>query len=265
MRGFKVSLITFSFFLLSGILVFGQEVSFDSLAVKAGFEKPLILAQLFYSGSEINENASVGNLLSQFAIPGEGKVISTFGFRSGRMHSGTDIKMLQGDTIYAAFSGKVTSSKYYHGYGNLIVIQHEYNLETYYGHLSRFLVKSGSEISKGEPIGLAGSTGRATTTHLHFEVRENNQPYDPELIFNFEERTIQSELRSVKLLAELNNNSSVLKYQNDRTLAKRYIVQQGDSLWTISRQVNATIATLCQLNNLSETEVLHIGQVLNIN
>lgn len=241
-----------------------QVANFDSLAVKAGFEKPYILARLNYENSVTDELLSTGELLAKFSFPANGKVISQFGIRSGRNHTGTDIKMHLGDTIYAAYNGYVTCAQYRSGYGNLVIIDHGKNLETYYGHLSRFLVKAGSKIKMGEPIGLAGATGRATTTHLHFEIRENNRPYNSELVFNFESQTLNSELKNIQLLADLNRN---LKDEDESNMlrSKKYVVKSGDSLWVISNRLNTTIKNLCMLNDLSENSVLHPGQVLTVN
>jgi murein DD-endopeptidase MepM/ murein hydrolase activator NlpD len=234
------------------------------LAVKAGFEKPLILAKIDYENLVTDDLLSIGELLVKFSFPADGKVISRYGIRSGKMHTGTDIKMSKGDTIYAAYNGVVTRSNYYYGYGNLVIIQHEKNLETYYSHLSGFLVKSGEKIAKGEPVGMAGATGRATTSHLHFEIRENEVPYDPELIFDFEQRTIKPDRRMLTSLTELDKKPSKNQLSNDKTASQQYVVRSGDSLWNISRKVKTTVEALCQLNDLSETAVLQIGQVLNI-
>ncbi len=257
-------------FLLFGLLlsitsIKAQFISYDSLAVQAGFEKPFILAQYDFSFAGNEENKSVGSLLTQFKFPNEGKVISHFGYRSGRIHTGTDIKMLQGDTIYAAFDGKITCSKYYYGYGNLVVIEHENNIETYYGHLSKFLVHSGSTIKKGNPIGLAGSTGRATTSHLHFEIRENEQPYDPELVFDFEHNKMRPKINAVTSLAFLNETRDRNNFIIKEPVSQKYVVRSGDSLWIISQKVKTSIKNLCLLNNLSESAILQIGQVLNVN
>ena len=150
--------------------------------------------------SNQNRYVSTGELLSRFTIPGDGKVISRFGMRSGRMHSGTDIKMAKGDTIYASFYGVVTRAASYYGYGNMVVLQHANNLETYYAHLSAFLVKNKDTVWQGQPIGLAGSTGRSTTNHLHFEIRENGKAYNPEVVFDFENSQIRESITSVMYL-----------------------------------------------------------------
>lgn len=109
-----------------------------------------------------------------YPLPGA-KVISPYGARGGRTHSGTDLKTKPNDNIMAAFDGEVVFSGSYYGYGNLIRIKHANGLETYYSHNSKNLVKQGDHVKAGDVIALTGRTGRATTEHLHFETRINGQ------------------------------------------------------------------------------------------
>ena len=122
-----------------------------------------------------------------FPLPG-GKVISAYGG-----HSGTDIKTCAKDTIRAAFDGVVRMSKPYYAYGNIVVIRHANGLETLYSHNFKNLVKTGDVVKAGQPIGLTGRTGRATTEHVHFETRINGQHFNPNLIFDLKERTLRKE------------------------------------------------------------------------
>lgn len=108
-----------------------------------------------------------------------GSVTSNFGQRWGRNHNGLDIARNTGDPVYSAFDGIVKECQYESGYGNKILIQHENNIQTIYGHLSAFKVKVGDEVKKGDIIGKVGSTGRSTGPHLHFEVRVNGAPVNP--------------------------------------------------------------------------------------
>ena len=125
-----------------------------------------------------------------FPLPG-GKVISGYGTRGG--HSGDDIKTCARDTIRAAFDGVVRMSKPYYAYGNLVVIRHANGLETIYSHNCKNLVRSGDVVKAGQPIGLTGRTGRATTEHVHFETRINGQHFNPNLIFDLKERKLRKE------------------------------------------------------------------------
>ncbi len=125
-----------------------------------------------------------------FPLPGA-KVISPYaGKRVG--HSGIDLKTFANDTIRAAFDGIIRMAKEYEAYGNVIVIRHFNGLETVYSHNSRNLVKHGERVKAGQPIGLVGRTGRATTDHLHFEVRVNGQHFNPELLFDMECQILQN-------------------------------------------------------------------------
>lgn len=124
-----------------------------------------------------------------FPLPGA-KVISPYGTRRGRNHTGIDLKTGVNDTVVAAFDGIVRMSGRSNGYGNVIVIRHYNGLETVYSHNNKNLVKSGDRITAGTPIGLTGRTGRATTEHVHFEVRINGEHFDPNLIIDFQAHTL---------------------------------------------------------------------------
>lgn len=130
--------------------------------------------------------------LREFSMPIEhSHVTSEFGRRWGRNHNGIDIKAYTGDTVRATFKGKVRVVKYdSSGYGNVIVIRHWNGLETVYGHLSKQIVKVNEIVEAGQPIGLAGNTGRSTGTHLHFETRFCGIPINPNEIFSIQDRDV---------------------------------------------------------------------------
>ena len=118
-----------------------------------------------------------------YPLPGA-KVISPYGARGRRSHSGTDLKTKPNDNILAAFDGEVVFSGNYYGYGNLIRIKHDNGLETYYSHNSKNLVQQGDHVKAGDVIALTGRTGRATTEHLHFETRINGQSVNSARFFD---------------------------------------------------------------------------------
>jgi LysM repeat protein len=216
------------------------------------------------------------DLLSQFRMPVMGKVISKYGWRRGRMHTGTDLKLNLGDTIYAAFDGEVFRAQRYYGYGNLVIVKHLHALETYYGHLSAFLVKTGDTIRAGQAIGLGGRTGRATGTHLHFEVRENRVAYNPELVYDFANFKIREDICDKERMADLIINpktgesisitSKGTSYVQEMGTSPvlDYVIKAGDSLWEIARKCNTSVAVLCELNNLTTNSILKIGRVLKV-
>lgn len=130
--------------------------------------------------------------LRGFHMPTDSRVVtSNYGARWGRQHKGLDIKVYIGDTIRAAFSGKVRVVKYEAaGYGKYVVIRHNNGLETVYGHMSDWLVKENQTVKAGQPIGLGGNTGRSTGSHLHFETRLCGVALNPALLFDFRNQDV---------------------------------------------------------------------------
>jgi len=100
-------------------------------------------------------------------------------------HPGLDISADKGDPVYATADGKVTNAAMAGNYGNLIVIDHGFGIETRYGHLSAFKVRDGQDVKRGDLLGLVGATGRTTGSHLHYEVRANGRILNPlQLLLN---------------------------------------------------------------------------------
>ncbi len=95
------------------------------------------------------------------------------------MHGGMDFKASYGTAVFASASGRVIFAGVNGGYGNLIMIKHSNQYTTYYGHLSKILVRNGESVRKGQQIGKVGSTGRSTGPHLHFEIHKNGKRLDP--------------------------------------------------------------------------------------
>jgi hypothetical protein len=122
-----------------------------------------------------------------FAMPVNGGVRHTSGFgvrrdpRGGgsRMHSGVDWAGPQGTPIVATAAGTVTFAGRQSGYGNLVIIRHDFGIETYYAHLHTIGVSTGQRVSRGERIGGMGTTGRSTGVHLHYEIRVGGNPINP--------------------------------------------------------------------------------------
>jgi murein DD-endopeptidase MepM/ murein hydrolase activator NlpD len=118
--------------------------------------------------------------------PVEGRLMSAFGGRTdpfsgeGAIHTGVDLSAPQGTSVHCAADGIVIHAEWSTGgYGRLVVVDHGNGLQTYYGHLSRFEVVSGQEVRRGDIIGQSGSSGRATSPHLHYEVRMGGTPVNP--------------------------------------------------------------------------------------
>jgi murein DD-endopeptidase MepM/ murein hydrolase activator NlpD len=113
------------------------------------------------------------------------QVGSSFGYRSdpftgrARFHSGCDIKARWGDSVGASLGGIVQYVGWYHGYGNIVIVNHGSGVTTHYAHLSSFDVQVGQRVERGQIVGRAGATGRATSPHLHYELRIDGNPVNP--------------------------------------------------------------------------------------
>jgi murein DD-endopeptidase MepM/ murein hydrolase activator NlpD len=94
-------------------------------------------------------------------------------------HAGLDIAGERGQPVYATAAGTVTHTGFQGGYGNLIVLDHGFGLETRYGHLLNYAVKQGAKVKRGDLIGHVGNTGRSTGYHLHYEVLANGKLLNP--------------------------------------------------------------------------------------
>lgn len=117
--------------------------------------------------------------------PVTGRLMSAFGQRTdpfsgeGAIHTGIDISAPAGAAVSAVADGVVIFAERGSGYGRLVIVAHGNNYETYYAHLSRFDVREGQEIRRGESVGAVGSSGRVTAPHLHYEVRFGKAPVNP--------------------------------------------------------------------------------------
>ncbi len=180
------------------------------------------------------------------------RITDKFGYRPrrGRSHMGLDVKVKVGDTIRAAFDGKVRISRYERrGYGHFLVLRHPNGLETVYGHLSKKLVEENDIVHAGDPIGLGGNTGRSTGSHLHFETRILGNAINPAYLFDFP------------------NQQATTDYYvfQKNTREVYYKVKSGDTLSGIAAKHETSIANICKLNGISRNAVLKIGQTLRVN
>ena len=228
--------------------------------------------------------------LKDFCMPTTSRVLtSNFGARWGRQHKGLDIKVYIGDTIRAAFSGKVRIVRYERrGYGKYVVIRHYNGLETIYGHLSAQLVEEDQEVRAGDVIGLGGNTGRSTGSHLHFETRLCGVALNPALMFDFRnqdviddsymfhkdtyqrESVVATRLRGVGSgsfsegdeVVELASAAPAASYQHESRFHK---VRKGETLYSIARKRGTTINAIMKLNHLKKSSKLKPGQILKFN
>ena len=190
------------------------------------------------------------------------KITSPFGPRWRRMHNGLDLKVNIGDTIVAAFEGKVRIVKYERrGYGKFVVIRHDNGLETVYGHLSKQLVEENQLVKAGEVIGLGGNTGRSTGSHLHFETRFLGIAINPIYMFDFPKQDIVADTYTFRRTQGSKRAGSHDTQVADGTI-RYHKVKSGDTLSRIAKLRGVSVSTLCKLNRIKPTTTLRIGQVL---
>lgn len=239
--------------------------------------------------------------LRGFAMPTSSRVItSQYGHRWGRMHKGLDIKVYIGDTIRAAFDGKIRVVNYEgDGYGNYVVIRHNNGLETIYGHMSKHLVREDQMVHAGDPIGLGGNTGRSTGSHLHFETRLCGVALNPALLFDFRNQDVTGdfylfrasryERESVaanqttgrkqdsytdeeinsdaapsdrKQLAQATSNSRKTASKKNNRDSQFHKVRKGETLYSIAKKRGLTVSQLCKMNHIGKNMRIRPGQIL---
>lgn len=121
-----------------------------------------------------------GQLQKAFDWPTRGRISSPFGPRWGKMHNGLDIAVPTGTPVKAAADGRVTFAGWNGGYGILVIVDHGNGIETRYAHNSRLNVKVGQKVERGQIVSYSGNTGVSTGPHLHFEIRQRNNPVNPQ-------------------------------------------------------------------------------------
>ena len=151
-----------------------QALERTSAALTAQIQAAQANASSSYTASNSSSHSSSG-----FIWPVNGPVVSPFGMRWGRMHTGIDIAVGYGTPIHAAAAGRVIYAGWMDGYGNLVFVDHGNGISTGYAHQSSIAVSNGQTVSQGELIGYVGCTGHCFGPHLHFEVRVNGNPVDP--------------------------------------------------------------------------------------
>lgn len=195
--------------------------------------------------------------LSGYTHPFLGRITSNFGMRSYRYHYGTDVKLLVGDTIRAAFDGVVRIAKWGKGYGYYVLLRHDNGLETVYGHCSRLLVTPDTYVRSGDPIALGGNTGRSTGSHLHYEIRYVGNAINPIDVIDFE----TGKPRDGTLVID----AKTFKYKGLVLETRYYTVRKGDTLSGIAKKQHTSVSKICKLNNITTKTVLKIGRKLRVN
>lgn len=239
-----------------------------------------------YAGVDVPDHIDID--VRNFSMPHPGYMTSPYGYRKrfGRMHKGVDLHVNIGDTVRAAFDGRVRITNYEaRGYGKYVVIRHYNDLETVYGHLSRFLVENDQYVKAGDPIALAGNTGRSTGPHLHFETRYMGYAINPAGIFDFANQTTHTDVytfdkrtyqRARNFSPEANaayaaeytkanpRRAVAAKSSSKGSGSKYTTVRKGDSLSKIANRNHTTVKKLCRLNGIRTNSTLRPGQKLRV-
>ena len=188
--------------------------------------------------------------------PVDNIVTSKFGWRDGRNHNGYDLDLEVWDPVGSAFAGVVRFSGWAGGFGRLVVVRHYNGLETYYAHLHRLKVVPGDTVLAGETVGLGGSSGHSTGSHLHFEMRFKGVPLDPGQIIDFKSQA-------------LHNDTIILKktrwsYAVVPKGVQYHTVKKGDYLHRIAQTYGTTIDEICDLNGIRRNDYLRLGQRIRV-
>lgn len=203
----------------------------------------------------------------------KGIVTSPFAYRWKKWHQGLDIDLETGDPVYAAFDGVVRISGYQGAYGNCVVIRHDNGLETTYGHLSRINFEPNTIVRAGDEIGLGGSTGRSTGSHLHFETMYEGNRFDPKEIYNFPANTIVGEqyILTSSVYDYLRGGGTKrpefeIEEESPMKISQKHWIKirPGDSLNEIASRHRTSVSAIARLNRISVNSRLMAGRKLRV-
>jgi hypothetical protein len=188
-----------------------------------------------------------------------GPITSHYGYRRSRFHTGVDVDLETGDSVLAAMDGMVRFATYDGGYGKVVVIRHDNGLESLYSHLSKIYVDTNQMVRAGDCVGLGGATGRATGSHLHYELRYLGKTFDPESMIDFE---TGMPIADTAYLCDASTNY-MKRIVHDKNATFHY-VSSGDTLSAIGRKYGTTVSKLCYYNGIRDTAILQIGQKIRV-
>jgi murein DD-endopeptidase MepM/ murein hydrolase activator NlpD len=239
----------------------------------------------------INVKAETLNVNEQdWMWPSEGTITDSFGTRNGH-HKGIDIAAPLGSSVYAVDSGVVSKSYYSDTYGNVVFIKHDNGIETVYAHLQTRKVQEGKRVEQGHIIGKMGNTGDSSGVHLHFEVHQSEWTLDkknainPMLVLGEAEigesvAAVQNRYskRAIATAGRLDTEELHMDHKGQtvdsktlrqnranqsKVLKTEYIVQQGETLWSIAKKHHSSVGLIQKSNGLTN-ETIKIGQKLII-
>ncbi|MDQ0271122.1 peptidoglycan DD-metalloendopeptidase family protein [Cytobacillus purgationiresistens] len=222
----------------------------------------ICVSLLFLGGKSAKAETDFQAMTSQWVWPSEGVITDTFGTRKGQ-HKGIDIAAELGTPIHAVDSGIVVRSYFSDSYGNVVFIRHDNQTETVYAHLQNRVVSEGQAVAAGQEIGAMGNTGDSSGVHLHFEIHKNEWTFnkenaiDPFIAFN------DKEIGHAVVVSGQGEKKVDDEALSDENGFLPYLVQQGDSLWSIAEKHGISVEMLMDENNLLHEEI-GLGQTLTI-
>lgn len=235
----------------------------------------LCVSLLFLGGKQSQAAGFTGakEMKDGWIWPSDGVISDTYGTRQGK-HKGIDIAGKIDTPILAVDDGVVIKSYFSNTYGNVVFIKHPSKVVSVYAHLNKRNVSEGQNLKQGDLVGKMGRTGQATGTHLHFETHQLEWRYDKKYAIDPERllgkaavgETVQGGIASGG--RHVLSVSSHIK-EKDQPIAngsavKKYVVKQGDTLYSISKKINVTVARIKEINNLT-SNIIRPKQILITN
>jgi murein DD-endopeptidase MepM/ murein hydrolase activator NlpD len=195
--------------------------------------------------------------LCNFNMPLSNTIITShFGYREGKNHNGIDLDLQVWDPVVSSFDGMVRIALKHPGYGRVVVVRHYNGLETLYAHLHRIKVKPGDIVEAGQVIGLGGSSGRSTGSHLHYELRFKGKPINPRHVISFKENKLISD--AIELKKKKHNYLAI------PVGVEYHTIERGDYMHKIATRYGISVKELCDLNDMSKKSTLRVGKQIRI-
>ncbi|MFK9095505.1 peptidoglycan DD-metalloendopeptidase family protein [Bacillus salipaludis] len=232
-----------------------------------------LCVSLLFLGGKHSEAAGIKEhkeMNDHWIWPADGVISDTYGTRHGQ-HKGIDIAGKLDTPVLAVDDGVVVKSYYSNTYGNVVFMKHPSNFVTVYAHLNKRTVSVGQTIKQGDVIGNMGRTGQATGIHLHFETHQLEWRYDKKYAMDPEKLLGKADVgESVQGgIASAGDNVLVVSShpQTDEGTSEsnkeKYIVKQGDTLFSIALQQNVSVDRIKAINNLT-SDLIKPNQILTV-
>lgn len=232
-----------------------------------------LCVSLLFLGGKHSEAASIKEhkeMNDHWIWPADGVISDTYGTRHGQ-HKGIDIAGKLDTPVLAVDDGVIVKSYYSNTYGNVVFIKHPRNFVTVYAHLNKRTVSVGQTIKQGHVIGNMGRTGQATGTHLHFETHQLEWRYDKKYAMDPEKLLGKADVGEPVqggIVSAADNVLVVSSHpQMDEGISvsnkEKYIVKQGDTLFSIAQQQNISVDKIKAINNLT-SDLIKPNQILKV-